>query len=214
MKKIYCLSGLGADERIFKNLSVHGAELIHLAWLPFSKQDSLSDYAAKMSGLIDENDPVILGLSFGGMLAIEIAKLRPVQKVFLISSAKTKHELPGLWRGLRLLVHSEILPSFFYNIPNSYIHKLFGARTKEEKKLLSNIIRDADGHFVKRALRAISEWQNETVPQSVIHIHGADDKILPSQRSKPDYWIEGGTHLMVYNRAEEISRIIEKELGL
>lgn len=212
VKNIYCLSGLGADERIFKNLSVPGFNLVHLPWVKHDREDTLVTYAAKMSRLIKEDNPIVLGLSFGGMLAIEIAKTRNVQKAILISSAKTKSGLTPPGVVFIALVNSRIVPSFVYSIPNFYICKLFGAKTSEEKTLLNSIIRDSDGVFVKWALHAVTNWQNEVVPPGVLHIHGTNDKVLQSAVSKPDYWIEGGTHMMVYNRAGEISALISKNL--
>lgn len=213
MKKIYCLSGLGADERIFAHLAVPGVELVHVKWVPHHRHDDLPAYAAKMSQLIPGESPTIIGLSFGGMLATEIAKIRPVEKVIIISSAKTRFELPVMGGILGWLMSLPIIPSFIYTIPNFYVDKLFGAYTHEEKELLHGIIRDANGHFVKWALRAVHTWRNETVPKHLVHIHGTADNILSSERSKPSYWIEGGTHIMIYNRAAEINAIIAAELA-
>ena len=32
--------------------------------------------------------------------------------------------------------------------------------------------------------------------------------ITPKATVKPDYWVEGGTHIMVYNRSADVNRII------
>ncbi|WP_276134746.1 alpha/beta hydrolase [Polluticoccus soli] len=213
MGKIYCLSGIGADDRIFGKLSIPGYELVHLAWIKPERKETLPQYALRIAKLIDEENPIILGLSFGGMLCTEIAKALPVKKAFLISSAKTKLELPKLNRAVQALIRSQILPPFVFSIPNRYICKIFGAETADEIRLLNGIIRDADGAFVKWASRAIVEWHNEVVPPNIIHIHGTNDHVLPSAISKPDYWIDGGTHLMVYSCAGEVSTIIAGELS-
>jgi pimeloyl-ACP methyl ester carboxylesterase len=213
-KKIYCLSGLGADERIFSNLSIQGVQLVHLSWITPDKNDSLPDYARKMAQLINDPEPVIIGMSFGGMLATEIAKSEKVQKAIIISSAKAKDELPDLNIFLKMLIEYRLIPKFLYAIPNPVVNKLFGAATHEEKKLLNSIIGDTDGAFVKWAFRAMLHWQNMETPSPVVHIHGTKDDILPSRLSKPDYWVKDGTHLMIYNRAEEIAEIIRRELSL
>ncbi|MCD6064623.1 MAG: alpha/beta hydrolase [Flavipsychrobacter sp.] len=212
MANIYCLSGVGADERIFCRLSIPGHELVHLAWIKPERDETLQHYALRIAELIKEPNPIILGLSFGGMLATEIAKVKPVRKGFLVSSAKTRPELPVLNRLLVALLRYKVLPPFVFSIPNRYVCSIFGARTKEDMVFLSDIIRDASGSFVKWAFRAIMNWNNTSVPPNMVHIHGTDDKVLPSAASKPDYWIEGGTHLMVYSRADEVSAIIAGEL--
>jgi pimeloyl-ACP methyl ester carboxylesterase len=213
MKKIHCISGLGADERIFQNLSIPGAELVYVHWAPFSGKDDVYTYAKKMSRLITEEKPIILGLSFGGMLAVEIAKQCDTKKVFIVSSAKTKDELTRGVGGLfAFLVKNNLIPAKLYTIPNYFFLRRFGAVTKEEKKLVSYILRGTDPHFVKWAMKALVQWENKSYPENITHIHGTSDGIIMPGNIKADYWIEGGTHMMIYNRAEEISKIIANNL--
>lgn len=213
MTNIYCISGLGADERIFKKLDIKSANLIFLPWPEYDEYDEMSCYAQKIAALIKEDNPTILGISFGGMMAVEIAKLMPVKQLFLISTAKTAAELtsPG-WFFKKLLV-SEILPGFVYKSPNKVMLKLFGAETEEEETLMKAILKDSDGQFMRWAMRAIMLWQNAFVPQNATHIHGTGDNIILPVNVEPDYWIEDGSHMMIYKRAIEISNIVEKELA-
>lgn len=211
---IYCISGLGADERIFKKLEIDGANLIHIPWPEYDEYDEMSCYAQKISAQIPVDNPTILGISFGGMMAVEIAKLRSVKQLFLVSTAKTANELtePG-WFFKKLLV-SEILPGFVYKSPNKVMFKMFGAETEEQEALLRAILKDSDGQFMRWAMRAIMLWQNVTIPKNATHIHGTGDKIILPEKINADYWIDDGTHMMIYKRADEIGKIIEKELSL
>ncbi len=90
MDKIYLIAGLGADYRLFKHLDLPGYDVIHLHWLRPEPNDSLKTYAGK---LIDEYhiEPgsVVLGVSLGGMLTVEIAKQMQLSKAILISSIKS-----------------------------------------------------------------------------------------------------------------------------
>ncbi|WP_052598384.1 alpha/beta hydrolase [Aureispira sp. CCB-QB1] len=73
MKKVYCISGLGADKRVFAALKLPEIELVHIAWLSPSIDDTMGSYAKKLLPQIDTSTSVtILGLSFGGMLAVEL----------------------------------------------------------------------------------------------------------------------------------------------
>lgn len=213
MKQVYCLSGLGADYRIFSKLELENTELVHIPWVPFDAHDELSCYAQKMSAKIPGDDPIILGVSFGGMLAVEIAKLRKTQKLILVSSAKTKDEIAGSGGGLmQFLVKYNMLPAGLMKIPNSVMFKKFGAVTEDEKNLLSSILKDTDTHFVKWALKAMQVWTNTSYTANITHIHGTDDHIILPDHVKADHWIEGGTHLMIYSRAAEIAAIINKQI--
>jgi pimeloyl-ACP methyl ester carboxylesterase len=213
VQKIYCLSGLGADERVFHRLHIDGCELVHISWIPFTQNETLKTYAAKLAAVIRDKEPVVLGMSFGGMLATEIAKILPVKKTFLISSAKTRTELPQYNGLLRMLLSAQLIPASFFQWPNPVIYYLFGAKTREEKKMLKDVLKHTNGKLVTWALKAIMQWNNSKVPGNIVHIHGTNDKILPGKFVKADYWIEDGSHIMIYNRAEEVSNIIEKELA-
>ena len=207
--KIYCISGLGADYSVFKKLFIEHYELVPVHWAPFDLNDNLSTYARKLAVQIDDKNAIIIGLSFGGMLAVEIAKQQPTRKIFIISSAKTFSGLRMPGGGVvRWLFKTKILPARCYTIPNRVAFDYFGAKTPEEKQLLRAVMRASDGRLMKWALKKLLTWENKTCPENVIHIHGTADRIIPSAIVNPDYWIEGGTHIMVYNRADEISKII------
>ena len=90
MKTIYCISGLGADERAFSKLKIDGYSLRVIPWLMPEPGETIQHYATRMRAIIDDPEPILMGLSFGGMLCAEIAKQIPVQKLILISSVKSK----------------------------------------------------------------------------------------------------------------------------
>ena len=51
-------------------------------------------------------------------------------------------------------------------------------------------------------------------PKNCIHIHGDDDRLLSHKNVKSDYTISKGSHAMIVFQAEEINKIIEKEIAL
>jgi pimeloyl-ACP methyl ester carboxylesterase len=212
MGKIYCLSGLGADERIYSRLRLHNRELVHIPWPEHDEYDELPCYAQKVSSLIKDDNPIIMGVSLGGMIGIEISKMRPVKKLILISSAKTRSEMPSYDGWFGKLIKSKILPPFVYKMPNQVLLDKFGAETEEDEALLRAILKDSDGRFMKWAMRAVALWRNDNYLQPVSHMHGRKDHMIFPQNVHADHWIEDGGHMMVYNRAEQVSRIIEQEL--
>jgi len=213
MKNVYCISVLGADERIFNKLVVDGANFIYLPWVTAQNADTVETYAAKMAATIPEPNPIILGMSFGGILAVEIAKIMPVKKLFLISTAKTKHELgedPGI---VKFFIKYKLIPfGIIKYFPNGIFYNRFGAKTKEEKKLLAGILRDTDTVFLKWAMKALLTWNNETYSENYVQLHGTKDKIILPQYVYPDFWIEEGTHIMIYSLADTVNSIIAQHL--
>jgi pimeloyl-ACP methyl ester carboxylesterase len=215
MPTIHCISGLGADQRMFAKLRIPGAELKPVLWPYFDRHDEMACYAQKVAEKIPEGpDHVILGLSFGGMLASEIARMRPGAKVILVSSVKSPSELPPMAGWVKFLGRNGLMPVGIAKLPNKQVMERFGADTEEEKKLMQAILKDTDNHFAACALRAMIEWQTKTPPPAgIVHIHGTADAMLLPDKIKPTHWVEGGKHIMVYSRAEEISKLIEQHLS-
>jgi len=213
MNRIYCISGLAADERIFKNIVIPNTELVHLKWLPFDKEETMSSYAQKMAFQIDETQPILLGLSFGGMLVAEISKLQPIKKGFLVSSAKSPEELPELSSFILFMLQTGLVPYSLFKIPNRVLFEKFGAATSEEQQLLTAILKDTDSKGLGAAFKLIINWKSNLSPKAIVQIHGTHDNIIVPTNIQPDYWIDKGTHMMIWNRSKEIIAILSKELA-
>src|SRR5688572_32150549 len=140
------------------------------------------------------------------MIAIEISKLIPVQKVILISSATSVAAIPTSFKFLARLGIQRFLPPSLLKKPNEMLYWLFGVTLNEHKALLAAIIHDTDEIFLSWALTSIATWKNNYYANHVVQIHGTNDKILSLQTA--DYRIEGGGHLMIVTRANEISAIL------
>jgi len=209
MNKIYIFSGLGVDKRVFDNIDFSGLNIAFVDWIDPLKKETFESYAYRISKDF-ENNSILIGLSFGGMLAVEVSKIIPVKKVILIASAKNKSELPKWFLLAGKLKLNQIVPSSLLKTTNFITNWLFGAATSAEKLLLKNIIKDTDPRFLKWAINQIVNWKNLSVPQNCIHIHGTNDRILPAKYLKVDYKIKNGGHFMTVNKAKEIEVIIKK----
>ena len=110
---VYFIPGLGTDRSIFEYLNLPDTNFnIHfLEWIiPENSLESLQSYAHRMSEQIREEHFVLIGISFGGVIAQEIAKIRVVEKVIIISSIKSKHELPRRLRLVKFLKIYQLSP--------------------------------------------------------------------------------------------------------
>jgi pimeloyl-ACP methyl ester carboxylesterase len=208
---IYFLSGLGTDERVFQWLSYEGYRPVHIPWLVPERGEALAHYAQRMASSIKAEHPVLVGLSFGGMVAIEIAKQMKAQKVILISSVKDSSEVPIYFKMFRLFPLHRIFP-FKPLLWALYwlAYWLFAPEGNDERILFKNILQETDSHFLKWALHQVVIWRNKEIPEHLVHIHGRRDRIFPYRFVSPDYTLENSGHLMVMNRAKEISNLIEK----
>ena len=131
---IYIISGLGADKRMFQNFSFEGYNVIHIDWILPLENETLQNYALRISENIKDENAILIGLSFGGILSVEISKIKKFKKVFLLSSAKTKFEIPFYYRFLGKLNLLRMIPSSILKKVNSLTYLVFGAKTNFEKK--------------------------------------------------------------------------------
>ncbi len=209
LKPIYFISGLGADERVFQWLRCDGFRPVHIRWIDPERGEAIEDYAKKLTLQIRDDNPIIVGLSFGGIVAVEIAKQITTEKVILLSTVKETSEVPIYFKLFRVFPLHRIVPfksllwAFYW-----LAYWLFAPEGTDQKKLLKAILVETDPHFLKWALHRVVVWRNKEIPENLVHVHGKRDRIFPFRFVTPDYTVENSGHLMVMNRAEEISSLL------
>jgi len=211
---LYFISGLGADKRIFQNLVLPEVFKIHyIEWVAVSKSETLESYCRRLSAQINQQEPFsLVGLSFGGVIAIEMSKfLSPVQTV-LISSFCFKKEVSRFYILIGKSGIYKILPPRFLLRPNNIAFRLFGAYKLEMKNLLKHIFADTDPVFFEWAIRQLFSWDNHWKPANLLRIHGTSDKILPYKEIMNAIAVKDGEHLMVYSKSAIISQILKEKL--
>ncbi|NOT73743.1 MAG: alpha/beta hydrolase [Cyclobacteriaceae bacterium] len=211
MREIYLLSGLGADKRVFDFIDLSEFSLNYLDWIEPKDKESIESYASRLLPQIKTTLPILIGVSFGGMIAVEISKLIETDKVILISSAKSKLDIPIYFRIAGNLGLNKLMPPQLLKITNGLTFWFFGTKTQGEKELLRRIIKGTDSRFLKWAVDKIVNWKNVTQIGNLTHIHGTSDKILPLKTS--DFKMHNGGHLMILNRGDELSRLIKNILN-
>lgn len=209
--KLYCLSGLGVDERAFRNIEIENVELVHIAWIDPLKNETLEHYAKRLfEETKPENGYNLLGVSFGGMIAAEFAKIKKPNKLFLVSTINNSSELSLSFKiGMALRIY-KLVPSKLLRKSNFITNYIFGVENESDKLLLKQILHDTDSKFLKWAINAIFNWNNSAKPTGIT-IHGTKDKIFPIHNDV-NYKIKNGGHLMIINYAKEISEIIKNEM--
>ncbi|MBS1745803.1 MAG: alpha/beta hydrolase [Bacteroidetes bacterium] len=210
MQTIYCISGLGADKGAFLNLDLSFANPVFIDWISPEKNETLRQYAKRLQQqYIKEENPVIVGLSLGGMVATEIAKRLPDAIVIIVSSAKTKNEIPYYLKTFRYLPLHKTLPEWILRQHTPLREYLLGAKNKDCISYVKYVAQHADGNFYRWAVSAILHWENTTIPSNVVHLHGTNDKLLPYRFVKSHYTILNGGHLMIIENSIEVSQMIK-----
>jgi len=211
---IYFLSGLGADSRAFKYLVLPtGTTAVFIDWLEPLTNEPISNYAKRIAEKIDQSKPfVLVGLSFGGMLATEVMAYTKPKKTILISSAARRQELPFYYKWAGALRLNKLLPKKNIHKSNVFTNWVFSIKAKSDKFLLEEILTASNPSFSKWAINEIVNWKRTSAPENTIRIHGTNDRVLPIINFKPHYLIDKGGHFMIANRADEISVILASEI--
>ena len=201
--KLYLIGGLGADERVFKFLKLNNETQV-IQWIKPSPKEDLKEYAKRLLSQINQHEEYgLLGVSFGGIVAIELSKLIQPKILILVSSVATSGQLPKSYVSIGKTKILNVIPDSLLKPPSQLLGFLFGARNKE---LLKQIISDTDPGFIRWALNSIINWSSEEKLANVIRIHGTNDKLIPLKGSAIE--VEGGGHFMVVDKAGEVSNLI------
>lgn len=209
---IVFFSGLGADKRVFERLHLKDINPYYIEWeLPENNQ-SISEYAERIAKQIPFKNPIFVGLSFGGIMALECSRFLHPEIVILISSIKHENELPKIYTLFKHKIWTNILSA------KSLIHLdklnafLFGVSKFEDKKLLDNIIHNTHPAFLKWAIFQLLNWKASYTLNGVVHIHGDADKILPLPKTGVKHIVKNGGHFMIVTHAQQIVHLLNNEI--
>lgn len=211
---VYIFSGLGTDERVFQKLKFENVNVTFIQWIPPKSKETLEEYVVRISKQITSENPILVGLSFGGMVAVEVSKIVETKKLILLATAKGKNEIPFYFRFLGKIGIHKLIPGSVFKSANPFTFWFFGIYSDFERKLLKQILQEMDSYFLKWAIDNIVNWENMTIPKNAIHIHGTKDRILPLKFVQYDIEIQGGGHFMTMNQHQELNGIIKSELEL
>jgi len=207
------MPGLAASSKIFEYIKLPDDkfELHFLEWLlPFSVKESLEDYAKRMAAFVVEKNPVLVGVSFGGIMVQEMSKHLKTQKVIIISSVKSNNEFSKRLKILQQTKAYKLFPAKVISNIEDFSMVAFGEFTKKRLAMYQKYLSVRDPNYLSWAIDHVLNWQ-QTIPQeNIVHIHGEEDHIFPIKNIKNCISIEKGTHIMILTKAKTISEIIFK----
>ena len=202
---VYFMPGLAASPVIFENIELpeDKFEVFFLEWQLPEEEETLEHYAKRIAENILHEKPVLIGVSFGGVLVQEIAEVIKARKVIIISSVKCNAEFPRRMRFAKLVKAYKVFPTALmervdwlarFANGNSFIAK----RLRLYEKYLS--VRDKK--YLDWAFKTIILWGRTAPNPNVIHIHGDADGVFPPQYIKDYIPVKKGTHIMIINKAK------------
>lgn len=212
---IYFVPGLAASPKIFEylNLSKTKFELHFLEWLiPLSKNEPLENYAKRMASLVIEKKHVLVGVSFGGIVAQEMSKHLNTHKIIIISSVKSKNEYPKRLKLIQKTKSYKLIPTKIISNFEKFSVYVFGNYAKQRVNLYKKYLSVRNEKYLNWAIYNVLNWQQSKPLENIIHIHGNDDPIFPIKHIENCIPIKKGTHAMILYKAKTISKIISNHL--
>lgn len=215
--RLILLPGLGADQRVFGPQLEAFGQLEVPAWLPPEPVETLPQYAARMASAIDFSpDDIVGGMSFGGMVACEMLRLRPARAGLLIASVTSPVHLPRRIRALGPLGRRAPVAGWrtLQGVARSL--EVFALAPDMRLAFLKQFSR-AQPAFLRWAARAVLDWpaprDSQPMLAPICHIHGTRDPILPHRYVQADTLIEGGDHLISMRRPDAVNRYLDQVLS-
>ena len=200
---VYFMPGLAASPTIFENIKLpeDQFEMHFLEWFLPNDKESIESYALRMAEKIQDEIPVLVGVSFGGVLVQEIAKHIKTQKVIIISSVKSNTEFPSRFKVAKTTKAYKLIPTQLLADIEKLVKYAFGDNIVAKRlKLYEKYLSVRDKQYLDWAIETILCWNQKKGNESVIHIHGDADEVFPIKNIENCIVIKGGTHIMIINK--------------
>jgi len=210
--KLIFFPGLGADSRLFFNQKKVFKNSIVPPWLPPQRNETLSQYSRRWSKFLKlKKGCILVGVSFGGMVALEMAKWVKPKAVLLVGSCRTPVSVPLI---LRVMGSYPGWPIIAKSLAKTFPFGrgwFLGVEKRDQLDLLMDMFLKTPNSFLRWTVNAIRGWDGvELNVAPTYHIHGSRDRLIPCRNVKPDFVIEGGGHTIILTHPREIKEFIEK----
>ena len=209
---VYFMPGLAASSLIFERIELPENQFeIHLLdWELPLPNETLPDYAKRMSKLVLEPNPVLIGVSFGGVLVQEMAQFLKPKKVIIISSVKTNLEVPLRMKFAKSTKAYKLLPTSWLHNVELLAKYSFGNAIKKRLKLYEKYLSMREKVYLDWAIEQMILWQRTEVDKNVIHIHGTMDEVFPAKNIQNFIPVNGGTHIMILSKSRWLNENLPK----
>lgn len=193
------MPGLAASAAIFERIVLPEDifETVLLEWeIPLEKE-TLPEYAKRIAQKIQHPNPVLIGVSFGGILVQEMTRFIEARKVIIISSVKTNVEFPRRMKVAKTTKAYKLIPTNLVANVESLSKFSFGYKIDQRLKLYEKFLRVRDKRYLDWAVEQVILWERTIADEKVVHIHGDDDDVFPIKNIQNCIVVKGGTHAMI-----------------
>ena len=205
------LPGLGGDSRLFSTQRVAFPDLIVPDWIEPERNEPLADYAARFASQIDPGVPCFFGgVSFGGVVALEVASRLSNYECYLIGSVRSPLQVPRRLRALHSMTDLIFIPKWIGSAAlysaGRWMHPLRRGALRQ--------LHEADLRFLRWAAKAILNWTpSEGVERvRVAQIHGERDPIFPIKNVTAEKVVAGAGHLVSITHSIQVNQFLRERI--
>jgi len=200
---VYFMPGLAASSTIFEYIALpeDQFEMVLLDWFLPENKETLQQYALRMTKQIKHENPVLIGVSFGGILVQEMSTLIPTRKTIIVSSVKSNKEFPARMLLAKKTMAYKLIPTSLVANIETLVRYAFGENIVAKRiKLYEKYLSMRDKSYLDWSIENVILWSRTKPDENVVHIHGDKDGVFPIDKIKNCIVIKGGTHIMIINK--------------
>jgi pimeloyl-ACP methyl ester carboxylesterase len=209
-RRLVLFPGMGADARLVSRIGLKNADLVapnHEKTLPF---ENLIRYSDRMADkLAIRPDDIVGGVSFGGMMAAQIAARRKTAGLIVLGGSLDSAWLPPHYRALDAA--GLLIPDFLLGVRSwaPVVRWRFSPVDRESLACLQRMAEDCPPRRLWDFGHMIVEWAGVQRPECpTLVVHGDLDRVIPIEVVKPDVVISGAGHAFTLTHAEETTRVL------
>ena len=198
------MPGLAASSLVFENIKLENPnyQLYRLDWIQPKKNESIKSYCLRLSKKIKHKQPILLGVSFGGIIVQELDKIVNAKKIVIVSSVKSHDEYPMVFKIARDYQLNNALPFGMFDNFIKFSLKLNINKLYKRIDLAERYLTERDEKYLEWAVWTLLNWRQDKFREDIIHIHGEKDKVFPIDNISNCVRIKGGRHEMIILRAK------------
>jgi pimeloyl-ACP methyl ester carboxylesterase len=200
---VYFMPGLAASSTIFEYIALpeDQFEMVLLDWFLPQNKETLQQYAFRMTKQIKHENPVLIGVSFGGILVQEMSTLIPTRKTIIISSVKSNKEFPARMLLAKKTMAYKLIPTSLLANIETLVRYAFGEHIVAKRiKLYEKYLSLREKSYLDWSIENVILWSRSKPDENVVHIHGDKDGVFPIDKIKKCIIIKDGTHIMIINK--------------
>ena len=206
------LSGLGLGRDFLHLGQPSGIDVVVPAWIEPLPCETISSYARRLAVSLKRDDVTHLaGVSFGGVLALEMAMVLKVKGVIVVSGIISPEELPWYFRAMKSL--PKVVMSFLLDVSlviSAGIVSCCGVFLPKNSRAFFQWYLNADKSLVKWGAPALLNWRPAYNIEEIalLRIHGDADGIFPHHENGTLKAVSGGGHVITVTHPETVNRAV------